>query len=152
MSQTTVTAKSRWSWAKGGEWEWGEQARWSVVRAEEAIIHSVHQKSLRPHSSMENATSVLSSGSLTWTLPSLSHHPPPSELTGDFGRWVGCKFRGPGFKQISLITENRLGGGNKEKKIIHDTKIEGEILERGWGTTPQTQEKPLLASWAGLTR
>lgn len=25
----------------------------------------------------------------------------------DFRRWVGCKFRGQGFKQISLVTENR---------------------------------------------
>lgn len=43
-----------------------------------------------------------------------------SRTNWDFRRWVGCKFRDPGFKQISLLIENRWGGGRGENKEIKE--------------------------------
>lgn len=50
---------------------------------------------------------------------SLRHHPPPPpELTGTSGDECGVKFRDAGFKQMSLLIENRSGGGGGGRRKI----------------------------------
>lgn len=74
-----------------------------------------------------------------------------SRTNWDFRIWVGCKFRDPGFKEISLLIENRWGKKNKEIKenIIYKHIGLGEGRERERGMTTWAQEKLLLA--LGLT-
>lgn len=52
-----------------------------------------------------------------------------SRTNWDVRRWLGCKFRDPGFKQWSLLTENRWGRGEKNKEIKGENYL--KILKLG---------------------